>query len=227
MRVSRVPRLAIPMALCIIILCLAVTASAQPGAPVLGTVEDASSGTVRMTWTNEADPPAQFLGFAWDLYAEDWVKGGWNDTMWHNFSSTATTGDMDLGHSGAYFVWISSQATSGTLYPCGNPAVLQELSGPPHKPLEVQAVKTGDDTVRLSWKPEVYGTWLYWILAYSIDDEKWVVTGGPLGESLWHYVQYGDDDFTTGSTNLTVPSQGQYRFLLAGMAWDGQTWGDF
>ncbi len=199
---------------------------AVDGPPVLGDVADNGDGTVGITWTNPNNPPAQFIGFAWDLYTEDWVERGTDDTMWYNFSSAATSGELDLGNSGAYFIWISNQYADSSWFPCENPAVFQNLGGMPHTPLDVATAVDGQD-VTLSWKPDMFGTWLYWIIAYDIDNEEWVEIDGPLGESVWQYVVYNDADFNAGSVNLTVPDAGDYWFFIGGMAWDAETFGEF
>ena len=80
--------------------------------------------------------------------------------------------------------------------------------------------------MRLQWNPEIYGTWLYWIIVYDFNSGQYVSTQGPLGDSVWHYVPYGSPDFNNGSTELTLPSGGLYWVFLFAMGWDGQSWSE-
>lgn len=85
----------------------------------------------------------------------------------------------------------------------------------------------GSQNIRLDWRPDIYGTWLYWILAWDVAAGAPAETDEPLGSSTWHYVLYGSDDFDQGASTLTVPAPGEYWFFLARTAWDAATLGEF
>ncbi len=199
----------------------------EPEASTLAAATDAGEGRMRLEWTSTGLTPTQFLGFAYDLYLEDWASRAPAGGLWYAFSSAASSGDMRLEYAGAYHLWISSQYADGTWLSGGNPATTILQSGTPHRPLNAKATDRGDKKAQVSWKSDLYGTWSYWILAYNIDTGQWVETLGPQGESLWQYVLQGGWDFLTGSTELTVPASGQYFFFIAGMAWDAKTMGEF
>lgn len=132
---------------------------------------------------------------------------------------------MDLGYSGGYYVWVSNQYADGSFHPCDDPkAVVLAGGAPPHTPRDVAASSDrGGRTVDLSWKPELYGTWLYWIAAYHVETGAWVETQGPAGAAVWQHVAH---PVPQGPTNLTVPQSGSYWFLVLPVAWDAQTWGE-
>ena len=199
----------------------------EGGDPSLDGVTDNLDGSVKLAWSTEAYAPLNYVGFAYDLYTNTWVDRAPGGSIWYGFAPGFSTGDMELTYSGGYFSWISSLYPDGTFYPCANPRAFIMYGGTPHKPLETAAEGEDDLVARLDWKPDIYGTWLYWIIAYHVDSEEWVETEGPLDESLWHYVLYGEEDFMAGSTELTVPDSGEYHLFIAAMSWDAQTWGEF
>ena len=108
MRNLRCVRIAFRVTAILILLSVSVMTFAQ-GPPVLEAVMDAGDGAARLTWSNSADPPAQHLSFAWDIYAEQWAALGWENSIWYPFNTDATSGYMDLGFSGAYHAWIANQ----------------------------------------------------------------------------------------------------------------------
>ncbi len=201
---------------------------ASQGAPTLGFVTTSTlPGEINLTWINFADAPEQFLGFAWDLYTNQWVDKGWAGTIWYPFPSSAISGRMNLGNSGGYHVWISNFYLDSSLHPAANPWTGVVKNGKPHTPIDVRVSPVDENLVRIEWEPEIFGTWLYWIITYNLNTEDWVATDGPLGESVWHYVAYGENAFTNGQVEIGVPARGEYMFFVAGMAWDGMTMGDF
>ncbi|MCX7013263.1 MAG: right-handed parallel beta-helix repeat-containing protein [Candidatus Sumerlaeota bacterium] len=180
-------------------------------------VADLGGGQAALAWTSDGAPPLQFLGFAWDLYARYWVPRGWNGTMWFPFPSDAASGAMDLGLSGGYHVWISSQWTEGWL-PCHNPWTGIEYSGAPHTPLDVTVADQGGLRVRLAWRPEIYGTWHWQVIAWQAG-QGWVATQGPDGAGLWHFLLYPSPEFLAGAAEFTMPSAGDYWLFLRGAGW--------
>lgn len=226
MLVSRARSYKIRFPMIVTFLCLAVAVSAQ-GPPTLEAVMDAGDGIARLNWSNSADPPAQYLGFAWDIYTDRWVASGWNNTLWYPFPATATSGSINLDRSGGYHIWIANQYPGGGFYPCTAPWTGIVYSGKPHAPLNVKASVLYRNDILLEWKPDIFGTWLFWVIAVDPKNGEGVATQGPLGESRWHYVANGSDDFAKGEMNLTFPSHGSYLLYIVGMGWDGKTMGDF
>ncbi len=198
------------------------------GTPVLDFLEVISDGHVGIRWNNAGDAPARFFALAWDLYAAKWIEREKDGSVWHDFDPGQNSGDLDLGLSGGYFAWITNLHEDGSFFICENPAAFIMSSGIPHKPLDVSTASGENGKVRLNWKPDIYGTWLYWTIVYDIDSGEFIPSGGPLGEGgLWHYMAYGSEDFNAGLTELTVPSGGRYWIFLAAMSWDAKTWGEF
>ncbi len=195
--------------------------------PLLGEIADAGDGGISLDWENDGEEPAQFLGVAWDVYRGYWVERGWNDTLWYNFSSSSRAGEMDIGRTGAYHVWVAGHHWDGSVAFCENPWTGIVYDGKPHRPVDVVAAEADGLEISLNWKPEIYGTFVYWFIAYDRDNKEWAETLGPLGESLWHYVDYGSESFMNGSTHLTLPEPNRYWILMAAMAWDAETWSDF
>ncbi|OPZ18620.1 MAG: hypothetical protein BWZ10_01021 [candidate division BRC1 bacterium ADurb.BinA364] len=191
---------------------------AAKGAPRLVSASDALNGDVRLAWANYAKPPAQHLGFAWDIYTGTWVLGGWNNTLWHPFPLGSFLGDIPLIHSGGYHVWISNQYADGAWYPCANPWTGLIYSGKPHTALNMTAAQIGANQVRVQWKPEIYGTWHWQIIAWR-DGAGWVNTTGPSGNSLWQFIFYPTAGFLNGQIDLTVPSAGTYTFFMRAAGW--------
>ncbi|MCX7016343.1 MAG: hypothetical protein NTW86_27940 [Candidatus Sumerlaeota bacterium] len=208
-----------------------------PGPPNLRTVTDNLDGTSHMTWANPYPAPAQFLGFAWDIYARYWVVRGLNGWIWFPYPPEATEGDIDLGYSGAYHAWISSQYPDGSWYPCPNPWTGLQLGGTPHTPMDVWVEDLGDRRVRLHWRPDPSGTWHWQIIAWY-EGGGFIPVDGPSGAALWHLIDYGGTafapgqaDFFAGWADLTLPSDGAYWLFLRGTSWcppyDPPTTGDY
>lgn len=197
------------------------------GPPVLRSVNDIGNSTARVGWANFYLTPTSHLGLAWDIYASDWVRGGTQGSHWYQYSYLSSFGDMPLGHTGGYYIWIYNYYVNTALYPCNNPWAGIVYSGTPHTPLSFSAVNAGNLAARAQWKPDAYGTWTYWVIAYNLTAGDWAFTQGPLGLSQWHYVLYGSQDFFAGSTWLTFPSTGEYVVYLAAVGWDGVTWSGF
>ncbi|MCX7011801.1 MAG: formylglycine-generating enzyme family protein [Candidatus Sumerlaeota bacterium] len=200
------------------------TGSAVEGPPTLGTVTDAGGSTAHLTWTNGSSPPVQFLGFAYDYYASNWAQGGAGGTMWYPFPASATSGNMALGSSGAYFVWISNQYGDGW-YACGNPWAGILYSGTPHGPSGVVTTRQlGAKNVRLHWKPDLYGTWRYQIIVFKAG-VGYIVTDGPGGVSEWHAVDYGGTAYSAGQASFSegwadfTLGAGTYWFYIAAQGW--------
>ncbi|MCX7014789.1 MAG: DUF1565 domain-containing protein [Candidatus Sumerlaeota bacterium] len=196
-----------------------------PAAPSLQSVADIGDATAQLAWLPPADPPAQFLGFAWDIYQANWVQRFSGASMWQPFADKDTSGTMGLGFSGAYHVWISSQYPDGYWTACQNPWTGIIYSGTPHTPLNVTVENRGGLDVRLHWKPEIYGTWHDQIIAYKVGDD-FVSTAGPSGDQLWHFVDYGGlaydtskANFLNGWADFTLPSAGDYWLLIRGVGW--------
>ena len=72
-----------------------------------------------------------------------------------------------------------------------------------------------------------YGTWHYQILAFDEGANDFVQTAGLSGSGVWQFIMYGDDDFINGETDLILPSASKYSLFIRGVAWDGETLGEF
>ena len=196
----------------------------QGSGPKLGDTSDKGNSSIEVSWRrNRMRQPQRYLAIAYDLYEEDWVSSG-TAPRWYEFGSTAESGDIPLGASGAYFVWVGGQYEDGSWYECGNPAVLI-ASGKPHTPLEATAADAGSQNVQLQWKPDIYGTWVYWVIAYDIENGEWAELDGPIGSSVWQYGLNGGDNF--GAMTVTVPDAGQYWFFMGAMGWDAATMSEY
>ena len=84
-------------------------------------------------------PPTQYLGFAWDIYLNDWVPGGFMDGLWFPFPPGASSGAIPLGASGGYHAWISNQYANGNWLPTETPWTGIIFSGAPHQLQNVSA----------------------------------------------------------------------------------------
>ena len=95
----------------------------------------------------------------------------------------------------------------------------------------MEALETTGRGVRLFWDPEIYGTWHNQIIAFKITDlatlsGDFVETQGPLGTSLYHFIDYGElafppgtADFFEGWADFTMPMDGSYIFFIRGVPW--------
>ena len=70
----------------------------------------------------------------------------------------------------------------------------------------------------LTWKTDIYGTWLYEITAFKIG-EGFVPTVGSDGTGMWHFVPFPSLEFLVGEASFTVPSPGQYWFFISPLPW--------
>ncbi|MCX7017285.1 MAG: hypothetical protein NTW86_32775 [Candidatus Sumerlaeota bacterium] len=188
------------------------------GAPYTDLAWDNGAGILHLLWVNYAKPPAQYLGFAWDIYAGQWVLGGWNDTLWHPYPYGDFQGDLAVTRSGGYHAWISSQYGDGTWFACANPWTGIVYSGTPHTPANVSASDVGTLKARVQWKTDIYGTWHYQIIAFKLGT-GWVNTTGPSGNAMWQFIAYPSTAFLNGRVDLTVPSAGDYVFYIRGAGW--------
>jgi len=77
----------------------------------------------------------------------------------------------------------------------------------------------------LVWKPELYSSFVYWFIVYSIDTGQFVTTHDVLGNnnSLWHYFVWGTPEFHGGSTDLTHYGDA-YSFTPAGYGPNAYQW---
>ena len=204
---------------------------ALEGPPTLETVSDIGNSWVRLTWSNAFQTPLRFLGCAFDLYDMRWVGLGTEYGIWYPFPSSAASGDMNLGHSGGYYVWISSKYSEGwgDWHPCDTPWAGIIYSGSPHTPLGAwpEKLTSGRRDVRLHWRADIYGTWYYEIRVYK-SGKGYIKTQGPSGSSsLVHYIDYpgmaydhSKGDFFQGYADFTLPSKGTYTFYLRPLSWE-------
>ena len=198
---------------------------APEGPPTMLDVTDADNAKADVTWQRSTNTPLYQTACAFDLYTEEWVDDFSDHGMWYLFNGTDESGQINLGRSGAYHVWINSSYTSGGFYSCNNPWTGIISSGTPHKPVNVTAENLGSRQVRLRWKTDYYGTWFYWLLAYKDDEpfKGWVQSQGPNGNAYWHYTGYGASEAT-----LTMPYDGDYVVYLYANSWPPYvgSWGE-
>ncbi|MCX7014990.1 MAG: hypothetical protein NTW86_20965 [Candidatus Sumerlaeota bacterium] len=210
-----------------------------PVSPSLSDALDAGGGEVGLTWTDDnGTTPAQYLAFAYDVYAAQFVPRGAGGTIWYPFPPTAHSGPMDVAETGAYHAWISSLWWDGTWLPCLNPAALIVYSGIPHAPTGLSVEDRGGGVWRLHWKPEIYGTWLDQIAIYQ-NDIGWIAPlDGPSSDypqfSPWTFLDYGGlaydaskGSFLNGWADFALPPGGSFVFFLNFKAWDAATAGPF
>ncbi|MCX7015333.1 MAG: hypothetical protein NTW86_22735, partial [Candidatus Sumerlaeota bacterium] len=193
--------------------------------PILGAVTDNLNGTSRLTWTNPNPPPAQFLGLAWDIGAAAWVNRGWGGGPWFPYPPAQLAGDIDLGFSGGYHIWIANQYGDGTCFFCPNPWTGIQYGGVPHTPADVSVEDFGARHVRLRWRPEIYGTWHWQIIVYQ-EGVGFVPVDGPNANALWHFIDYGGQaytpgqaDFFGGTADFALPADGVYWLYIRAAGW--------
>ena len=205
---------------------MAPAARGSTGPPSLDGVAPSGGGSVTLSWSNPYDPVEEFLGFSWDVYAGNWVNAA-GGGMWHPFAPDSTTGTLPLFYSGGYYVWISSQYSDDSWFVCNNPWVGILYQGTPHKPIDVSIEQLAPQRLRLHWKPDIFGTWHYQVLTFSLKDGSWVETSGPSGLGLWQFAFFPQPNFLNGAMDLWVPRDGGYYLWVRGVAWDGTTTGEF
>ena len=198
---------------------------------MLGAVSD-SNGTLLINWTHDFLTPAQFFGFAYDIYPGQFVGGGLDESIFHQFLASATNGQIPLIFTGAYHAWIAAQYAD-SFEITQNPFTGIAYSGVPHVPsgVAIQAMETTGRDVQLSWNPDIYGTWHYQAVAFKISSfdpflGDFVQTDGPLGTSLFHFIDFGQAifmpgtaDFFAGTADFTMPSDGDFAFFIRGVPW--------
>ena len=194
-----------------------VTQPSTKGAPALRSVGDAGNGNLSLSWMNAHQKPYQYLGFAYDIYAADWVKRGYNNTMWFPYGADLGGGNLDAHFSGGYHAWISTQYSDPSVYTCTNPWTGILYSGTPHTPINVSAQAQTGHKARLKWKTDIYGTWRYLMIAHN--GTNFVNVTGPSGNAMWQAVYYQDSAFTNGQVDLTMPAAGDYTIFIQGQGW--------
>jgi len=202
------------------------------GPPVLGAVSD-TGGVLMINWTHNFSAPTQFLGFAYDIYMGQFIGGGLDDSIFHPFLSSSRSGAISLFFSGAYHAWILAQYPGSISFLRENPWTGIAYSGDAHLPrgVGVEVMEISGRGVRLTWAPEIFGTWHYQIVAFHVTDlgafaGEFVQTEGPLGTSLFHFVDFGEvvflpgtADFFAGTADFTLPMDGDYVFFIRGVPW--------
>ncbi|MCX7012754.1 MAG: hypothetical protein NTW86_09390 [Candidatus Sumerlaeota bacterium] len=207
--------------------------------PKLESALDGGGGQVGVTWTDDSPTtPAQYLAFAYDAYQNLFVEKGWQNTMWYPFPVAARAGAVDVGGSGAFHAWISSQMASGSWFPGPIAKTLIVYSGTPHTPTGAWVEDKGGGVWRLHWTPEIYGTWLDQIAIYQ-NGVGWIAPlDGPSHAfpqfSPWTFLDYGGlaydlakGNFFNGWADFTLPLGPTYVFFLNFKAWDAATAGPF
>ena len=174
---------------------------------------------MEVTWSGVFSGES-FLSLVYDLYKQDLVLFNKVNvpSTWYPFENSPTD-TLKLKNTGAYHIWVFSQDEAGAIYPCQNPWTGIIYGGDPHAPLDFTGQSLGKRQVQLNWKPEMYGTWIYWAIAYDLNTNDWVETEGSQDSNVWQYVSYGSDQFNQGTMILTVPAHSSYFFFLFPMSW--------
>lgn len=217
------------------ILLLALAAPAAPlaaqglGSPnVISVTPATDTATAEVVWQNPFAEPDEFLGLAWDLYANDWIV--------QSFDSDATTGTMAFGTSGGYLFFLSSLYPTAWTPPTSVwPRIV--FGGPPHAPRGpggggqfIEARDNGDGSIRLSFTPDPYGTFGYGIIAYNINANQYtLLTAFDAANEYWHFLWYGTPQYNGGMIELSLPADvfDEHWFFMQGIGWDlvsGSEW---
>ncbi|MCX7015081.1 MAG: hypothetical protein NTW86_21440 [Candidatus Sumerlaeota bacterium] len=194
--------------------------------PKLTSIGDNGGGIAFLRWNDPVETPSQYYGIAYDLYTFYWVERAPGGSMWYAYAPNYRLGLMDIGFTGAYFIWITAMYPDGMWYPCYNPAAYPQYSGTPHTPRNLTGSDIGAGYVRLQWDPEIYGTWHYQIIAFR-EGTGFVPTTGPSGANqFWHFVDYGGAAYAPGTASfmngwaeLVTPQNGEYWFYLRAVGW--------
>ena len=139
------------------------------------------------------------------------------------FPSDVTTGTMNLRYTGGYHVWMSAQFNDGRFVLSHNPWTGINYGGEPHDPGGINAEDLGGGQVRLTWDTEIYGTWLYQIVAVDTTSLETIQMEGPRGVSNWHFIDFPTDAFLTGEVTFSMVPPGTYVFFIQTIAWDAST----
>ena len=193
-----------------------VAQASSEGAPTMLGWSDNGGGVLAMAWANSKLTPAQFLGFAYDIYTASYLNGGVGGSMWYQYSNQAFSGFLSAFYSGGYHVWNSNQYSNGHWF-ASNAISNIEYSGTPHTPINVSATNPSGHVARLNFKPDIYGTWIYWIIVNN--GSGWVTVNGPSGNAQWQAVTYGSTAFTNGRVDLTMPAAGNYTIYIQARGW--------
>ena len=175
----------------------------------MGTVSDAN-GVLAMNWKHDFQAPAQFFGFVWDIYRNDWILGGLNNSIFFQYPAGSSSGQIPLPATGGYHAWVSAQYFDGSLFLAENPWTGIAFSGMPHRPVEVTVtpLETGPRNVQLRWSPELFGTWQYQIIAFKIEnldtfEGVFVPSNGPFGNpSFWHIIDFGESVYSPDAASF-------------------------
>ncbi|MCX7011812.1 MAG: right-handed parallel beta-helix repeat-containing protein [Candidatus Sumerlaeota bacterium] len=197
-----------------------------PGLPILAGVTDNKDGTIKLSWDNRYAPPLEFLAFGYDIYLGQWLQDA-GGSMWFPFAYDERAGLLPTTYTGGYHAWISSLYDGGLWLPCANPWTGITYGGAPHLPRDFSAEDLGSLKARLHWTSDIYGVWHYQAIAFETATGQFVPTIGPNGNSYWQFSVYPSPSYMNGTLDVTVPAEGDYDFLLRGMAWDTQTVGEF
>ena len=202
---------------------------------MMQSVNDIGEAQAQLTWTNPPPLPDQILGLAYDIYAQQFIDFAPCACPFFPVLPTNAIATLPLPHSGGYHFWASNLYVDGEWLITQNPISNIIFTGTPHTPANatVQLLENTSVTYRLTWTPDLFGTWLYQIIVLDNATNQFIETNGPSGTSLWHFIDFGAAgydptlaDFFTAHADFTLPP-GDYTFYLNAKAWDAETRSDY
>ncbi len=200
-----------------------------PGAPHISGAVGYATGELAVQWTNPNLPPQNVLAVAYDIYEDDYVRFGPGGSMYYPADPAGTSVTLPLAFTGGYHVWLCNQYSGGESYFSPSPWTGILYGGVPHAQLDCSVESLGGGQVRLHWRPDIYGTWLYEIIVYKAG-EGFITLGGPStgidGFDPWHFIDYGGlaydgakASFGEGWADFVLPGSGDYWFLVRAAGW--------
>ncbi|MCX7013159.1 MAG: CHRD domain-containing protein [Candidatus Sumerlaeota bacterium] len=199
------------------------------GAPILQGHVDNGDGTLGLTWTNPNELPAAIYSLAYDLYEQSFVEFPTSNSLLLPSLPTETSATLPLAFTGGYFAWTGNLYANSDWFVCPNPFIGILYSGVPHTVLDVSVTDLGtSNTVRLSWRPDVYGSWLYEIIVFQ-GAVGFISVDGPssgLGFDPWTFIDYGGlgynaakASFLGGWAEMALPGPGEYWVYIRNVGW--------
>jgi len=199
------------------------------GAPIMTGYQDNKNASLTISWVNPNETPWAFLSLAYDMYYNEWIQFTQFNSEFHWSGGTATTDTLPLTFSGGYHFWTSTLYPDMNWFISPNPGTGISYGGVPHQPLDVAVEDRGGGHVRLTWKPEVYGTWHNQIIVFK-EGEGFIPVGSPCYQypefSPWTFIDYPEyaydhsqASFFNGWADFTLPGAGDYTFFIRGVGW--------
>ena len=198
------------------------------GAPLLQSGVDNGNAGLTLVWTNPNELPGIIYSLSYDIYNQAYVDFGAGAGAFFPSLPVETSSTLPLASTGAYHAWVGNYYPNADWFVCPVPYTGIQYSGVPHTILDAAAADKGSNLVRLSWRPDIYGCWLYEFIAFK-GGEGFVAVDGPsagMGFDPWTILDYGGlaydpskASFLDGWAEFTVPGPGEYWFYLRNVGW--------